>query len=114
MKRNIFALISILLGIILFFLLLPLQFDVYIPVFHSVISIVITASTIVLFSFAIYKLLRKTVLQYSTIIFYFSVILGMSHGFYSLLFWSSWICLGIIFVVLIILLCCLFDKKRNR
>ncbi len=115
MKRSYSVLLSILIGVTLFIFMLPLQFDMYIPTFHSIISIILTASTISMFSLVLYKLLRKTLISNTiTIIIYFSVILGIIHGLYSTMFWSSWICLGIIAVILIIMLFCLFYQKRKQ
>ncbi|MBQ8869553.1 MAG: hypothetical protein IJ027_07585 [Oscillospiraceae bacterium] len=102
MKRNLKTSVSILFGVIFFALMLPLQFDRYIPVFHSIVSIVLCAASSLIFSFVLYKLLNNSLLSDgANILLYFLVILGIAHGIYTVMFFSSIICLALILIVLI-------------
>ena len=102
MKRNLKLFISILFGVIFFALMLPLQFNRYIPVFHSVVSIVLCAASSVVLSVVLYNFLNKSLLSDgATILLYFLVILGIAHGIYTAMFYSSIICLALILIILI-------------
>ncbi len=102
MKRNLKIFISIMFGIIYFLLMLPLQFDRYIPVFHSVVSIVLCATSSIVFSVVLYKILNRSLLSdEANILLFFLVILGVAHVIYAAMFYSSLICLTLISIILI-------------
>ena len=104
MKNKFSLFLSILFGMTFFLLMLPMQFSIYIPKIHSAISIVLIAASSILFSVVIYKLINKTLLSNNIItLLCFLVMLGIAHGIYTIMFWSSWICLGLILIILIII-----------
>ncbi len=102
MNKNLKLFISILFGIIFFALMLLFQFDRYIPIFHSVVSIVLCAASSLVFSFVLYRLLNNSLLSDGVnILLYFLVILGVAHGIYTVMFFSSIICFALILIILI-------------
>lgn len=115
MKKSLGLLISLLVGVALFLSMLPLHFDRYIPTVHSVISVILTALSCLLFSVVIYKFINKTLLSHNLgILLYFLVALGIAHGIYTVMFYSSWICLAIILVILLVLAILYFRNKRKK
>lgn len=103
MKRKATVIISIAFGVISFLATLPFQFDRYVPLLHSVLSILLNAVSAVLFSTMLYRFLRKKLLNDRKLVIYYLVFLAAAHSVYSVMFWSSWICLGVIAVWLIII-----------
>lgn len=102
MKRNLKIGISILFGILFLIFMMPFQFDRYIPVFHSVVSIVLNIASGFVFSIILYRIMNKSLLcEGINVLLYFLVILGAAHSIYTVMFWSSLICLIIILIILI-------------
>jgi len=98
-KRKFNISISIIFGAAYFSLMLPLQFDRYIPIFYSVISIVLNFFSSLIFSIILYRILNKSLFcKEKSIILYFLVILAIAHSIYTVMFWSSLICLMLIIV----------------
>lgn len=115
MKKKISACVSILPGAILFLIMLPMQFSIYIPKIHSVISITLIAATSILLSIVIYKLITKTLLPNTIVtLLPFTVILGIAHNVYTVMFWSSWICFALLAITLIGLIVAYFTKKKGK
>ena len=116
MKNKLTLLLSISFGIIFFLLMLPIQFSIYIPEIHSAISIALIAASSILFSVVIYKLINKTLLSNNIItLLCFLIILGIAHSIYTVMFWSSWICLGLILIILITIgILYLKSKIKNK
>lgn len=77
------------------------QFDMYIPKIHSIISIVLNVAVCLMLSVVIYKLLTKT-FKADNILLYFMILLGIAHGIYTVMFYASWVCLGIIALIFIL------------
>lgn len=105
MKKTTKKILCAVLGVSFFCAMLPFQFDRYIPPFHSIVSIVLILLSCVLSSVMLYKILSGTVMTdgIGTLVYY-SVILGIAHGIYSAMFWSSWVCLGMILIFLALFL----------
>lgn len=96
MKRKTSILISVAFGFVFFLAMLPFQFDRYVPLLHSALSIFLNAVSAVLFSTTLCRFLNKKLLQERRLTVYYLLLLAVAHGVYSVMFWSSWICLGII------------------
>ena len=115
MKNKLGLLLSIILGSALFLIMLPMHFDKYIPELHSVISLILTALSCLLFSVAVYKLTNKTLLSHNLGILLCSLVaLGIPHAIYTVMFYSSWICLALILAILIAIAILYLKSKRKK
>ncbi len=111
MKKEL--IISIIFGVVFMLILAPfLTFSMYIPPIHSVIAIVLAVFSTVIFSAILYKIITKTVLQKSTwILVYFLILSGIAHGIYTVMFYSAWICLIMSAISFIALAICFLKRK---
>ncbi len=115
MKKALKIVISALCGICFFVCMMPFQFDMYIPVFHSAVSMALFGITGLLFAITLYKFLAKTLFSGGvSIIVYFLILLAIAHGIYTAMFWSSLICLVIIVILLIIVGITYIKNKTRR
>lgn len=101
MNRKVNLYISILIFILSSVLMSVFQFDKYIPKLHSVISIVLNIAVCLILSVVIYKLLTKT-FRADNVILCLLILLGIAHGIYTVMFYTSWVCLGVIILIFIL------------
>lgn len=102
MRRKSSLLISVAFGIVFFLVMLPLQFSRgFIPILFSELSAVLNAISAIIFSCTLYKFLRQKLAENRKVTICYLVLLGLAHGVYSIIFWSSRICLVIIALWLI-------------
>ena len=103
MQNKLKLTLSIIIGVVLFICMIPMQFSRYIPEIHSIISLVLCAVSSLLFSLVLIRLLNKKLLAEGCgAIFFFILLSGAGHAIYTVMFYSSWICLGLSIVEAVI------------
>ncbi len=101
MNKKVSLCISIIIFAVSSVLASVFQFDRYIPKIHSVISIVLNVAVLLIMSVVIYKLLTKA-FEADNVMLCFLILLGIAHGIYTVMFYASWVCLGVIALIFIL------------
>lgn len=103
--------ISTLSGLIIFFVIYPYGYNIYIPVVFTVICVLLNGSTCAVFAIVLHKQLCGTYLGED-----FGMYLGLlimqviGHAIFSMMNWGSWVCI----VLCLALFVWLLIKKRSE
>ncbi len=107
--------VSLALPIICFGICLPLHFSMYIPMLHSVISIIIEGISSLIISRVIYLAINKSLASKdSLMLIYFLAVFGIGHGIYCVMFYTSMVYLALSIIAVVAILAAFLSKKCKK